>query len=200
VNEFIRETIASGGALGVAILMFVENLFPPIPSELIMPLAGFEAASGRMSFWAIVIAGTFGSVLGATLWYGAGRAFGLARCLAIVDRYGFWLTISREEAERAIAWFDRWGAAAVFFGRLVPGVRTLISVPAGLAAMPIVPFLVITSLGSLVWVMLLALSGYVLEANYERVAVYIDPVTTIILIVIVVVYVWRAVGMWRARR
>jgi membrane protein DedA with SNARE-associated domain len=200
VNEFIRETITSAGALGVALLMFVENLFPPIPSELIMPLAGFEAASGRLSLWAIVIAGTFGSVVGATLWYWVGRAFGVTRFLALVDRYGFWLTISREEAERAIAWFDRWGAAAVFFGRLVPGIRTLISVPAGLAAMPILPFLLITSLGSIIWVLLLALAGFVLEANYERVAVYIDPVTTVILIGVLVVYVWRAVRMWRARR
>lgn len=199
MNEFIRETISAGGALGVALLMFVENLFPPIPSELIMPLAGFEAASGRMSFWAIVIAGTIGSLAGAMLWYWAGRAFGETRLLWIIDRYGFWLTLSREETERALAWFARWGGVAVFVGRLVPGVRTLISVPAGLAAMPVLPFMLITALGSFAWVVLLALAGYVLEANYESVARYMDPATKIILAAIVVTYVWRAVRLWSRR-
>ncbi len=200
MNEFIRETITTGGAFGIAILMFVENLFPPIPSELIMPLAGFEAASGRLSFWAIVIAGTLGSMAGAVLWYLVGRAFGVTRFLALVDRYGFWLTISRAEAERALAWFARWGMAAVFFGRLVPGVRTLISVPAGLAAMPLPAFLAVTALGSFIWVIFLSLAGYLLEANYERVAHLIDPVTTIILVGLVVTYVWRAFRLWRARQ
>ncbi len=199
MNEFIRETITSGGALGVAILMFVENLFPPIPSELIMPLAGFEAASGRLSFWAIVIAGTLGSMAGAVLWYAAGRVFGLARFMWLIDRYGFWLTISRDEADRALAWFARWGMMAVFVGRLVPGVRTLISVPAGLAAMPLPAFLAVTALGSFLWVMILALAGYLLEANYESVAHLIDPVTTIILVGLVATYLWRAFRLWRAR-
>lgn len=200
MNEFIRETITAGGALGVGILMFVENLFPPIPSELIMPLAGFEAASGRLSLWAIVAAGTAGSMLGAVLWYVVGRVFGRARLLWLIDRYGFWLTISREEAERALAWFARWGALAVFFGRLVPGVRTLISVPAGLAAMPLVPFLLITGLGSFIWVLLLAMAGYLLEANYERVAHLLDPATKIILAAIVLIYLWRAFRLWQRRR
>ena len=199
MEELIRETITAGGAAGIALLMLAENLFPPIPSELIMPLAGFEAAAGRLSFWAVVTAGTAGSVAGALLWYLAGRAFGAARFLAFVDRYGFWLTLSREEAERAMAWFVRWGALAVFFGRLVPGVRTLISVPAGLAAMPFWPFLAITALGSMIWVVILTLAGYVLEANYERVAHLLDPATKIILGLVLVTYVWRAVRLWRRR-
>jgi membrane protein DedA with SNARE-associated domain len=199
VNEFIRETITAGGALGVGVLMFVENLFPPIPSELIMPLAGFEAASGRLSLWAIVAAGTAGSMLGAVMWYVVGRIFGRTRFLWLVDRYGFWLTISRDEAERALAWFARWGAFAVFFGRLVPGVRTLISVPAGLAAMPVVPFLIITALGSFIWVLLLAMAGYLLQANYESVAHLLDPATKIILALILIIYVWRAIRLWRRR-
>lgn len=199
MNEYIRETITAGGALGVALLMFIENLFPPIPSELIMPLAGFEAAAGRLSFWAIVIAGTIGSMTGAVLWYVVGRAFGQARFMWLIDRYGFWLTLSREEAERALVWFARWGRVAVFVGRLVPGVRTLISVPAGLAAMPIVPFVVITALGSFIWVTLLALAGYVLEANYERVAHLLDPATKILLGLIVAIYLWRAFRLWQRR-
>jgi membrane protein DedA with SNARE-associated domain len=98
-----------------------------------------------------------------------------------------------------MAWFVRWGALAVFFGRLVPGVRTLISVPAGLAAMPFWPFLAITALGSVIWVVILTLAGYVLEANYERVAHLLDPATKIILGLVLVTYVWRAVRLWRRR-
>lgn len=199
MDVFIRETITAGGAWGIAMLMLLENIFPPIPSELIMPFAGFEAAAGRLSFWAVVIAGTLGSVAGAVVWYAAGRGFGEARTLALIDRYGFWLTISREEAERALAWFARRGALAVFLGRLVPGVRTIISVPAGLAAMPFGKFLAITALGSLVWVVMLTLAGYLLEANYERVAHLLDPATKLILGVILVTYVWRAYRLWRNR-
>lgn len=199
MNEFIRETITAAGPWGVAFLMFVENLFPPIPSELIMPLAGFEAAAGRLSLWAIVAAGTVGSLAGALLWYALGRVFGRDRMLALIDRYGFWLTISRDEAERALAWFDRWGKAAVFFGRLVPGIRTLISIPAGVAGMPFAAFLAVTACGSFLWVLLLSLAGYLLEANYERVAHLIDPVTTVLLAAIVIGYVWRAFRLWRRR-
>jgi membrane protein DedA with SNARE-associated domain len=200
MDAFIREMITAGGAWGIAFLMLLENMFPPIPSELIMPLAGFEAAAGRLSFWTVILAGTSGSLAGAVAWYAVGRAFGEARVLALIDRYGFWLTISRDEAERAFAWFARWGAFAVFFGRLVPGVRTLISVPAGLARMPFAPFLAITALGSLIWVVILTLAGYLLEANYEAVAHLLDPATKIILALVVVIYVWRAVRLWRVRR
>ena len=200
MDAFIRETVTAGGAWGIALLMLLENLFPPIPSELIMPLAGFEAAAGRLSFWAVVAAGTAGSVAGAVVWYAAGRAFGEARMLALIDRYGFWLTISRDEAERAVAWFARRGAVAVFLGRLVPGVRTLISGPAGLAAMPFAPFLAVTAAGSLVWVVLLTFAGYLLEANHDRVAHLLDPATKIILALFIGAYLWRAVRLWRARR
>ena len=200
MDEFIRGMITAGGAWGIAFLMLVENLFPPIPSELIMPLAGFEVAAGRLSFWAVVGAGTAGSVAGAVAWYAAGRLFGAARLLDLIDSYGFWLTLSREEAERAMAWFVRWGAVAVLLGRLVPGVRTLISVPAGLAAMPLAAFLAVTTIGSFLWVLVLTLAGVLLEANYERVAHLLDPATKIILAALVAGYVWRAVRLWRARR
>jgi membrane protein DedA with SNARE-associated domain len=200
MDEFIRATITAGGAWGIAFLMLLENVFPPIPSELIMPLAGFEAAAGRLSFWTVVGAGTAGSVAGAVAWYALGRFFGAARVLDLIDKHGFWLTVSRKEAERAMAWFVRRGAVAVFLGRLVPGVRTLISIPAGLAAMPFGLFLAVTALGSLVWVMMLTLAGYLLESNYERVAHLLDPATKLILALVVIAYVWRAFRLWRSRR
>jgi membrane protein DedA with SNARE-associated domain len=200
MDDFIRDTITAGGAWGIALLMLLENLFPPIPSELIMPFAGFEAAAGRLRFWTVVGAGTAGSVAGAVVWYGVSRFFGAERLLALIDRYGFWLTVSRDEAERAMAWFVRRGVLAVFLGRLVPGVRTLISIPAGLAAMPLGLFLAVTALGSFVWVVLLTLAGYLLKANHDRVAHLIDPATKLILAALVLAYVWRAIRLWRARR
>jgi len=194
--DLITGMMEGGGALGVMVLMLLENLFPPIPSELIMPLAGYLAAEGRMSVWAVVAAGTAGSVLGALFWYALGRAIGPVRFLALVDRYGRWLTLTRAETLAAIHWFERHGAAAVFLGRMVPGVRTLISIPAGLAGMPFGRFVLFTFLGSLIWVSGLTLAGYLLQAQYERVHVLLDPATTILVVVLAVVYVWRVLR-WR---
>jgi membrane protein DedA with SNARE-associated domain len=189
--DLITGWIAAGGLWAVGGLMLLENIFPPIPSELIMPLAGYLAASGTMSFVGVILCGTLGSVFGALLWYWAGMVFGRDRVLSLVERHGFWLTISRAETERAFEWFARWGYLAVFLGRLVPGVRTLISVPAGLARMPFVPFLLITTAGSLVWVTGLTLAGYVLEANYHRVENWVGPVTTWIILGVAGLYLVR---------
>ena len=194
--EWVTNIVAAGGWPGVLALMFLENLFPPIPSELIMPLAGYLAAEGRLSVWAVVAAGTTGSVLGALFWYALGRAIGPVRFLALVDRYGRWLTLTRPETLAAIHWFERHGAAAVFLGRMVPGVRTLISIPAGLAGMPFGRFLLFTFCGSLIWVSGLTLAGYLLQAQYERVHVLLDPATTILVVMLAVIYVWRVLR-WR---
>lgn len=187
------------GAAGVALLMFLENLFPPIPSELIMPLAGYLAAGGRLSLAGVIIAGTAGSVAGAVLWYELARRWGEVRFLRLIDRWGPWLTLSREDAGRALTWFRRWGPWAVFLARLVPGVRTLISVPAGLAGMPRGPFLILTVLGSALWVSLLAGAGLVLQAEYHRVATWIDPATTVILLGLLAIYLWRVLRALKRR-
>jgi membrane protein DedA with SNARE-associated domain len=132
--EWIVSVIDAIGALGVGLMMFLENVFPPIPSELIMPLAGFQAARGEMSLIAVFLAGTAGSVAGAVLWYWIGMKYGAERLRRLAARHGRWLTLSPADVDNAIGWFDRHGAAAVGFGRLLPGIRTLISVPAGIAA------------------------------------------------------------------
>lgn len=194
--DWITGLIDAFGAVGVAVLMFLENLFPPIPSELVMPLAGYLAAGGRMSPVLVVLAGTFGSVLGAWIWFELGRRWGEARFMQVIDRWGAWATLSREDAEQALAWFRRRGAWAVFLGRLVPGVRTLISVPAGLADLPLRQFLILTFAGSLIWVSTLTAAGYLLQANYHIVEAWLDPATTILIVVILAVYVWR---VWRLR-
>jgi membrane protein DedA with SNARE-associated domain len=189
--ELVTDWLSAGGVWALGLLMLLENVFPPIPSELIMPFAGYLAATGAMSPVGVIAFGTLGSLLGAMLWYWIGKACGRERFLFLIDRYGVWLTLSREETERAFAWFARWGDWAVFFGRLVPGVRTLISVPAGLADMPLGRFIGITAAGSLIWVSALTFAGYVLEANYTRVEHWIGPVTKWILIAVIAVYFFR---------
>lgn len=178
--EWITNTMNSLGYWGIGLMMFLENLFPPIPSELIMPLAGFTVAQGKLEFVPVVVAGVVGTVLGALPWYYAGKILGEQRLKSLADCYGKWLTISSKDITRATRWFDNHGSKAVFFCRLVPGVRTLISLPAGISKMPLVPFLLYSTLGTLLWVSLLTYAGYVLGDNYEVVEVYLGPVAKIV--------------------
>jgi membrane protein DedA with SNARE-associated domain len=191
--EWIADMIARAGYLGVALLMLAENLFPPIPSELIMPLAGFVAARGELGLPGVIAAGALGSILGALPWYWAGHAFGPNRLKSLTQRHSRWLTISPRDVDRACTWFDRYGRSAVLVGRLVPTVRTLISVPAGLAHMPLGPFLAWSSVGTFTWTALLAGAGYLLEGHYGQVASYLDPVSKAVLALIVLTYLYRLV-------
>ncbi|NAZ35927.1 DedA family protein [Rubellimicrobium sp. CFH 75288] len=199
--DFITNWMEQGGLLAVAGLMLLENLFPPIPSELVMPLAGYLAATGAMGLVAVIVAGTFGAVLGALFWYGLARSWGELRFMRFVDRWGFLLTITPDEARRAVLWFRRYGAAAVFLGRMVPTVRTLISIPAGIVAMPLLPFLLYTAAGASIWTAGLAVAGWLLGSQYALVEDYVDPFAALVLFVAAVVYVYR-VGraLWLRRR
>ena len=191
--EFITSLLASMGSLGVATLMLLENVFPPIPSEVIMPFAGYLAASGDLPFVSVVIAGTIGSVAGAFLWYWIGTFVSETRLRRLIARHGRWLTISEQDLDRSLTWFRRNGGKAVFVGRMVPGVRTLISVPAGMTGMPLLPFLLYTGLGSLLWTAALTILGYLLEAQFAKVETWINPVTNVLLGGVLVLYVWRLV-------
>jgi membrane protein DedA with SNARE-associated domain len=193
VFDFIVELVSRSGYLGVFLLMAAENIFPPIPSELIMPLAGFVAARGDLNVVLVLIAGTAGSVLGALPWYYAGRLFGRERMKRLASRHGRWVTVSPEDVDKALHLFERHGRKAVFFGRLVPAVRTLISVPAGIARMPILPFLAYSTAGSLIWTALLAIAGYILQAQYTLVADYLDLVSKVVVGLIVAAYLYRLV-------
>ena len=192
--DWITQIISEYGYPGIALLMLGENIFPPIPSELIMPLAGFVAAQGELNPVLVVLAGTLGSVLGALPWYYAGRWLGEERVCALAARHGRWLTLDEEDVGKAIRWFERHGRMAVLVGRLIPTVRTLISVPAGMARMPLTPFLLYSSLGSLMWTAALAGAGYLLEANYRLVGDYLDGASKIIIGLIVLTYLWRLVS------
>lgn len=188
--ESIINTINSLGYIGIALLMALENIVPPIPSEVIMPLAGFAVTQGRLHFVYVVLAGTVGSVLGATPWYFLGKSWGLNRTKKIADRYGKWLTITGEDVEKAKNWFDKRGYVATAIGRLVPGIRTYISIPAGISKMPLLPFLIYSTAGSIVWVSLLTYAGYLLGENYEQVGSYLKPISTVVLVGIIVLSVY----------
>jgi membrane protein DedA with SNARE-associated domain len=181
------------GVLGIAILMFLENVFPPIPSELIMPLAGYNAARGSANIALVILAGALGSLAGATFWYVVGRLIDHDRVKRFADRYGRWITMTRKDVERADDWFDTYGHWAVLFGRLLPTIRTLISMPAGLSEMPLPRFLIFSSVGTAIWTTGLALFGYALESEYERIQHWIDPVSLAVVALIVGIYLWRLV-------
>ncbi|GGL55643.1 DedA family protein [Wenxinia marina] len=189
--DWMTGLIDSMGAFGVGLLMFIENVFPPIPSELVMPLAGFNAARGDMSLVLVIIAGSIGSLAGAYLWYWIGQKIGRDRLMRFAEKHGRWTAITPEDIETAQDWFDRRGGAAVFIGRLIPTVRTLISVPAGMAEMPLGKFLAYSAVGTALWTTLLALLGYWLESGYEAVSSWLDPISWAVVIGIIGIYLWR---------
>lgn len=193
--------LAGYGAIFAA--MFLENLFPPIPSELIMPLGGFYVRSGQLALLPVVLAGLLGTVLGALPWYGIGRLVNEERIERWLERHGRWIGISPKELHRSRVWFNRHGTALVFWGRLIPGIRTLISVPAGIELMPLAPFLIWTTAGSLIWTLLLTLAGYALGEAYLNVGAWIEPVAKLIKVLLIVAVaggvVWLGLRTWRRR-
>ncbi|WP_226622574.1 DedA family protein [Alloyangia pacifica] len=198
--DWISGFVDAVGAIGIAVLMFLENVFPPIPSELIMPLGGFNAAAGREHLLAVIVAGSIGSLAGALFWYWIGRQLGTQRLKRLAARHGRWLTILPDDLDRSNDWFIRHGGSAVLIGRLIPTVRTFISVPAGVARMPMASFLAYTTVGTVSWTTVLAMAGYLLQAQYGLVAGWLDPVSTAVVAGIVGVYVWRVATYGRRKR
>ncbi|MCY0150936.1 DedA family protein [Hoeflea alexandrii] len=191
--DWITNLVDQGGYFAVAFLMFAENVFPPIPSELIMPLAGFSAARGEMSLVMVVLAGSIGSLLGAILWYYIGVWIGTERLKRWSARRGRWLTLTPGEIDRASAWFDRHGGKAVFVGRLVPAVRTLISVPAGVAGMPLGKLVLYSMVGTALWTAFFAGAGYLLESQYDKVQNWLNPASNVVIATLVIWYIYRVV-------
>jgi membrane protein DedA with SNARE-associated domain len=196
---WIIETISALGYAGIFLLMLAESLFPPIPSELIIPFAGFSAANGTLNPWLVLLSATVGAVTGMLPWYFVGRLFGLGRVRTLADRHGRWLTLNAAEVDTATEWFRRFGPAIVLAGRLIPLIRTLISIPAGLARMPLWRFVLFSTIGALAWNSLLVGAGYLLAENYELVEVWLDPGTNLVLGMIVLLYFYR-LATWRPTR
>ena len=199
MTQWPGEFVESMGYGGIVLLMFAENVLPPIPSELIMPLAGFLAGQGKLNLAGVIVAGTAGSVLGAMPLYGLGWWLGQERLCRWSGRWGHWVAVSPDDIRRAAVWFARHGGKAVLLCRLIPGVRSLVSIPAGTARMPLVPFLTYTAAGTGAWTATLAWLGRALGQNYDRVQHYLGPVTYIVMAALVVAFVVRAVKLNRAR-
>jgi membrane protein DedA with SNARE-associated domain len=196
MSDWIVRLIEQSGYLGVAFLMFLETVFPPIPSEIIMSVAGVAAGQGKLDYWLVVASGTAGAMLGNILWYLAARALGIQRLEPIIRRWGRWITMSWAEVQRAQRWFDLHGTFFVFLGRLLPTVRSLVSVPAGLLKMNFRRFMFASIIGTTGWTAILAGAGYKLGENYRDVDKVIGPAANAILVVLVVGYIYR---LWTHR-
>lgn len=191
MDSWLTDLIQQSGYLGVGFLMFLETVFPPIPSEVIMSLAGFEASKGDLALWGVIASGTAGAMLGNTFWYLVARAYGYDRFKKLTERHGRLLTIQPDEVDKAHRWFDRWGAAAVGIGRIIPTARSLISVPAGLLQMSLSRFIFYSLAGTATWTAVLAFAGYALGRAYADAEKYINPFATGVMVLIVLIYVYR---------
>jgi len=195
--------VESLGYWGVAALVALENLFPPIPSEVVLPLAGFVAVEGEASLVGMVIAATIGSMVGAYALYGIAAAIGPVRLRSFVMRYGKWFGLDEGDLDKSEEWFDRRASMAVLVCRCIPLMRSLISIPAGLRRMPLLPFSIYTLLGSLVWNVLLIGAGYLLGERWQQVE---EPMALFQKLVLVVIgvgiawFVWRRIVRPRLRR
>ncbi|MHB9880868.1 DedA family protein [Pacificimonas sp. ICDLI1SI03] len=195
MTDWIQTLISDAGYAGIALLMFLENLFPPIPSEVIMPLAGYAAAQGNdMSLFGVIIAGSVGSLIGMTFWYYVGLWVGEETLRRVAIRHGRWLTTSTRDLDRIDRWFERGGRWAVMIGRCVPTIRTLISVPAGIFAMPLRQFLPLTFAGVFIWDAALAWLGHRLGSDYAVVDRYLGPLSIAVIGLMLIVYIWRVIN------
>ena len=177
IPEIISDSVKNNPNIAYLVIcfaMFLENIIPPIPSEIIMPLGGFFVYQGDLNFYILILFGLIGTVLGALPWYYLGRFLNEKKLAKAVESKGKFLGITSKDFDKSKLWFDKYGVSLVFWGRLIPGIRTLISVPAGVELMPLRKFLVWTTLGSLIWVVLLTLSGYLFGENYRIIETYIN--------------------------
>jgi len=199
MEDWIIRLVDTGGYAGVALLMLLETVFPPVPSEVIMTVAGVAAARGTLNFGGVVAAGTAGAMVGNWLWFILAIKLGRDRMQWLIDRYSRWLTLDWAEVERGHRMFDRHGSIIVLIARMIPTLRSLISVPAGLFGMSQRRFLVFSTLGTAGWSAALAGVGYVLGAKFDDVEKYLGPLSMLVIGLIVASYVWR-LATWKPAR
>jgi membrane protein DedA with SNARE-associated domain len=198
MTEWARGLLDAGGYTGVFLLMFLETIFPPIPSEVIMPLAGTRAAAGTMTLWGVIASGTAGAMLGNLFWYALARVIGLKRFRPLIERYGRWLTMDWPDVEKAERLFGRFGHWLVLLGRVMPTIRSIVSIPAGLLNMRLRSFFIWSTIGTAVWTATLACLGWALGRAYEDIDKVLTPVSIAIIVLIVFAYIWRQLT-WRRR-
>ncbi|MBY3626188.1 DedA family protein [Acinetobacter sp. CUI P1] len=188
MQAWITDFMEQFGYLGIFLMLAFENIFPPIPSEVILPFGGFMTTTTNLTIPGVIIAATLGSLLGAVILYYIGRLLDVSRLEKIVERWGGLLRISKKDIHKADAWFDKYGYWTVLFCRMVPLVRSLISIPAGMSGMKFGVFMLFTTIGTLGWNLLLVLIGAALGESWEDIAMYMDMYSN-------VVYVLLAVGL-----
>lgn len=199
VASWVQDVIERLGAVGVALLVILENVFPPIPSEIVLPFAGFVAQRGDGSVVVMIFAATVGAVVGAVILYGVSALIGPDRLRAFVVRFGRWFGVKLTDLERAENWFDRHAVAAVLLGRCVPLIRSVVSVPAGFRRMSIAPFLLYTAVGSLVWNTALIGAGAILGDQWDRVEPYVATLQWVVVGLLVLLVLRFAITKLRHR-
>ncbi|WP_070156927.1 DedA family protein [Sphingobium phenoxybenzoativorans] len=193
MTDWVLHLIDSGGYWGIGFLMVLENVFPPIPSELIMGVGGIRVGQGRMEMLPLMIAGTVGTTIGNYFWYLVGLKLGMRRIKALVDRFGRWATLDWGHVKALNRLFERYGQVIVFGFRFMPTFRTMVSLPAGLFRMGHIRFLLWTAAGATIWNLILAYAGYVLGYNFREIDKYIGPISTAVVVIIAILYVWRLI-------
>ena len=179
IPEYITKAVEANSTIAyltISLAMFLENIIPPIPSEIIMPLGGFFVYQQKLNFYILVLWGLLGTIAGSLPWYYLGKFVNEKRLSNFLDKKGKYLGITSDDLAKSKRWFDKYGVMLVFWGRLVPGIRTLISVPAGMELMPLKKFLVWTTLGSLIWVTLLTYAGYIFGEKYPIIETYLNQI------------------------
>jgi len=187
--------ISTMGYPGLYFIMFLENIFPPIPSEVVLPLAGSLSVSGRFNLLGITMVGMFGSLTGALIFYGLGKWLGEQRVRVIISKYGKYAMLTTSDLDKSLSWFNRYGDLVIFFGRMVPIVRSLISIPAGIASMNLLKFLPLTIIGTALWSFLLALGGRLLGSQWRLIVDWINTyqiIVEIAAVAAVIIFIgWR---------
>lgn len=198
MEDWIIRLVEWGHYWGVALLMLLETVFPPIPSEIIMTVAGVSSARGNMNLAGTIAAGTAGAMLGNWIWYWVAIKFGEARMNVFIDRYSRWLTLDWDEVERGQSLFRKHGSIIVLVARMLPTLRSLISIPAGLFGMTFRRFMIFSTIGTAGWTAALACAGYFLGSQFDDVEKWLGPVSTLVIAGIVLTYVWRLLR-WKAK-
>jgi len=193
LEQWVLSIMEKLGYLGIAFLMFLDNVFPPIPSEIIMPSAGYTASKGELTLIGVIMAGSAGSILAAMLLYWVGRKVPQQRLFKLTERYGKYLRIKVSDLEKALDWFNKHGHRIVFFGRMIPAVRSLISLPAGMSKMPFAKFMFYSIAGTLIWTSFLAYLGFHFSQNQALMSLIMQRISTIILAIVILYVLWWAI-------
>ena len=198
MTDWVFRLIDATGYVGVFLLMFLGTVFPPIPSEVIMPVAGLRAAQGPLNLAGVIGAGSAGAMVGNFFWYLLARVIGMKRFHPFIERHGRWLTMDWGDVQKAERLFGRFGGVVVGIGRVLPTVRSVVSIPAGLLHMRLRTFLIWSTVGTVAWSSGLAVAGYLLGRRFDRIEEVVGPLSTVVIGAIVLLYLWRQLT-WRRR-